>query len=75
MSVDPVVVERVHKALTFGAPDRPPVWEMIESREVYERFAPGVPFPECAGITCERLGIDATYGCYAPAEPAGAAPG
>jgi hypothetical protein len=67
MPVDPEVAERIDKALRFGAPDRPPVWEMIESPEVYERFAPGVPFPECAGIACERLGIDATYGCYAPA--------
>lgn len=68
MAVHREVAERIEKAIRFERPDRPPVWEMIESREVYEHFAPGVPYPECAGITCERLGIDATYGCYAPAE-------
>jgi hypothetical protein len=68
MSVDHQVVERVSKALHFERPDRPPVWEMIESPAVYEYYAPGVPYPECATITCEKLGLDATYGCYPPAQ-------
>ncbi|NLX04740.1 MAG: hypothetical protein GXY33_06325 [Phycisphaerae bacterium] len=67
MAVSNDVEERVRKALRFECPDRPPIWEMIESAAVYERFAPGVPYPECAAATCEALGIDATYGCYPPA--------
>ncbi len=67
MGVRKEVAERIDKALHFERPDRPPVWEMIESETVYEYFAPGVPYPECAKITCEKLGIDATYGCYPPA--------
>ena len=63
MEVERPVVERVLKAVNFQDPDRVPVWEALEHQGLYERFAPGVPFPECAAIACERLGIDATYGC------------
>ena len=65
MRVDAAVSERITRALNFQAPDRPPVWEALENQAVYDHFAPGVPFPECAAIACEKLGIDATYGCMA----------
>lgn len=67
-TVDPTVVQRIEDAINFRRPDRVPVWEALENKAVYEHFAPGVPFPQCAAIACERLGIDATYGCMQPVE-------
>lgn len=61
--LDPAVAARVIKALNFDRPDRPPVWESLQNQAVYDYCAPGVEFPRCAAIACERLGIDATYGC------------
>ena len=66
MRVDPAVRERITKAVDFQEPDRVPIWDALQNVAVYERFAPGVPFPECAAIACEKLGIDATYGCMEP---------
>lgn len=65
MSVEPAVRRRIGDALNFRVPDRTPIWEMLENQAVYDHFAPGVPFPRCAGIACRELGIDATYGCFA----------
>lgn len=63
MTVDPAVVERITKTIHFEEPDRVPIWDSLQNAAVYDHFAPGVPFPECAVIACEKLGIDATYGC------------
>jgi hypothetical protein len=63
MRIDPVVIQRVNRALNFQEPDRIPIWESLQNQAVYDHFAPGVPFPECAAIACEKLAIDATYGC------------
>jgi uroporphyrinogen decarboxylase len=63
MSVSPEVLQRVTDAIHFRQPDRVPIWEALENQAVYDHFAPGVPFPQCAAIACEKLGIDATYGC------------
>lgn len=63
MRVDPAVVERITRAIHFQRPDRAPIWESLQHQAAYDHFAPGAPFPECAAIACERLGIDATYGC------------
>jgi len=68
MSVKAEVVERIARAINFEHPDRAPIWEMLQNRAVFEHFAPGVPFPQCAVMACEKLGIDATYGCYQVAE-------
>ena len=65
MQVDPAVIERIARAVHLLEPDRVPIWEALENQQVYDHFAPGVPFPESAAIACERLGIDATYGCMA----------
>ena len=67
MRVRPDVIERIATTLAFREPDRVPIWESLQSAALYEHFAPGVPFPECAAVACERLGIDATYGCMEPA--------
>lgn len=64
MTVNPAILRRIDDALHFRQPDRTPVWEMLQHRGAFEHFAPSVPFPECAVIACERLGIDATYGFY-----------
>ncbi len=71
MQVDPAVTDRITKALNFEEPDRVPIWESLQNGAVYEHFAPGVPFPECAAIACAELGIDATYGCMAPVQELG----
>ena len=63
MHIDPAVVERITRAINFEQPDRVPIWESLQSQAAYDHFAPGVPFPRCAAIACEKLGIDATYGC------------
>ena len=63
MHIVPSVVERITRAINFEQPDRVPVWESLQSQAAYDHFAPGVPFPRCAAIACEKLGIDATYGC------------
>jgi hypothetical protein len=62
------IAKRVDDALNFRRPDRPPIWEMIQNRAVFEHFAPGESFPKCAAIACRELGIDATYGCWQPVE-------
>lgn len=67
-AVDPAVVDRIEDAISFRQPDRIAVWESLQNKAVYRHFAPGVPFPECAAIACQKLGIDATYGCMEPAE-------
>ncbi len=68
MGVRPEVVERIVKTINFEHPDRAAIWEMLQNRAVFEHFAPGVPFPQCGAIAHEKLGIDATYGCYQVAE-------
>jgi hypothetical protein len=73
MSVKSETVKRVLDAINFRRPDRVPVWESLQSKAVYEHFAPGVPFPHCAVIACHKLGIDATYGCMRPPEDQAAA--
>ena len=64
MHVNPQLRRRFEDALNFRQPDRAPIWEMLQHPAAFRHFAPGVPFPECAAIACERLGIDATYGFY-----------
>ena len=67
--VNPAILRRFDDALNFRKPDRVPVWEMLQHPAAFSHFAPGVPFPECAAIACERLRIDATYGFFdVPAE-------
>ena len=63
MHIDPLVLKRIGDAINFRQPDRVPIWESLQNQAVYDYCAPGVPFPECAVIACEKLGIDATYGC------------
>ncbi len=63
MQVNPVILGRIVAALEFREADRVPIWESLQHQAVYDHYAPGVPFPECAAIACEMLGIDATYGC------------
>jgi len=63
VQVNPIVLGRIVAALEFREPDRVPIWEALQHQAVYDYCAPGVPFPECAVIACEMLGIDATYGC------------
>ena len=71
MRLDPAVVSRITRAANFHEPDRVPIWESLQNTAVYNRYAPGVPFPECAAIACQELGIDATYGCMEPVEGTG----
>lgn len=66
MGVDPDIVERITRAIHFEEPDRVPIWESLQNAAIYDHFAPGVPFPECAAVACQELGIDATYGCMEP---------
>jgi hypothetical protein len=61
--VAPAVVKRVADAIHFRQPDRVPIWEALQNQAVYDHLAPGAAFPQCAAIACEKLGIDATYGC------------
>ena len=69
MAINPAIIQRFADALNFRRPDRAPIWEMLQLPAAFRHFAPGVPFPQCAVIACERLGIDATYGFYdVPAE-------
>jgi len=63
MHVEPAVIERITRAINFKRPDRVPIWESLQNQSAYDHFAPGMPFPRCAAIACEKLGIDATYGC------------
>ena len=63
MQVNPLLLGRIVAALEFREPDRVPIWESLQHQAVYDHCAPGAPFPECAAIACEMLGIDATYGC------------
>ncbi len=63
MYLDPIVVDRITKAINFQRPDRTPIWDSLQNQSVYDYFAPGVPFPRCAAIACEELGVAATYGC------------
>ena len=73
MTVNPAIIQRFADALNFRAPDRAPIWEMLQHPAAFRHFAPGVPFPECAAIACARLGLDATYGFY-DVPPDGSAP-
>ena len=65
------VVERVRRALSVEPLDRVPLWEALKNEALYRHFAPGVPFPECAAIACERLGtrVHLTPGPVLNADP------
>jgi len=62
-SLDPVVEERITRAMSFEEGDRVPIWDYIDNASVVEHFAPDAPDLLAANIKVYHgLGIDLCRG-------------
>lgn len=73
--LDPRVRERIELAMNHEEPDRVPIWDFIDSRAAYDRFAAGVEdIVEASVRVFHGLGIDLCRGfvsTYADEDTAG----